>query len=94
MAYSRIYRHPKRPEWGMAVVCEEVDDCVRFMFEDLEIRAFKANNLQVLELVDLPEDAAAALRGKLIRKKPAVTRVRKKAKAVVAVAKAEPGPFA
>lgn len=79
MAYNQVYKHPKRPEWGMAVMSEQVEDCVRFMFEDQEVRAFKANNLQVLDVVALSEADAAELRIKLIGKKPAANaRPRKK----------------
>ena len=87
MAYNLVYKHPKRPEWGMAVMSEQVEDCVRFKFEDLEVRAFKANNLQVLDVVALSEADATELRSKLIAKKPATNaRTRKKK----AAAKAHP----
>jgi hypothetical protein len=55
----------------MAVVSEEIEDRVRFVFEDAQIRAFKAHLLHVLEIVDLPDADAAELRSKLLRKRPA-----------------------
>ena len=69
MADTRIYRHPKRPEWGMAVFNDEVEDRVRFAFDDAQIRAFRANALHVLEVVQLPEDEAAKVRAQLNRKR-------------------------
>lgn len=70
MADTRIYKHPKRPEWGMAMVAEWVDDRVRFVFEDAQVRAFKADSLSVLEICDVGEPEATALRTKLERKIP------------------------
>jgi hypothetical protein len=54
----------------MAIFNEAIDDRVRFMFEDAQVRAFKADLLHVLEVVDLPDAAAAELRSKLGRKRP------------------------
>jgi len=66
----------------MAVAVEAVDDLVRFSFEDGELRAFKAHSLHVLDIIELPDDEAAAIRTKLARKKPsAAAALRKKAKA-------------
>lgn len=69
MADTRIYRHPKRPEWGLAIFNDEVDGCVRFAFDDAHIRAFKSDALHVLEVVQLPEDEAAKVRADLSRKR-------------------------
>jgi hypothetical protein len=74
LADTRIYKHPKRPEWGMAVASEEIEDRVRFIFEDAQIRAFKADLLHVLEVVDMPAVEAAELRSKLLRKRPSTAR--------------------
>ncbi len=97
MADTRIYRHPKRPEWGMAVASEEIEDRVRFVFEDAQIRAFKANLLHVLEVVDMPATEAAELRNKLLRKrpgtgarKPGAAKAKAKAKAPAAAAADKP----
>lgn len=99
MADTRIFRHPKRPEWGLAMITEWLEDRVRFVFEDAQIRAFKSDSLNVLEVVDVLEPDATALRARLQRKVPSATRkttgVRKPAKPskpskVVKVAPSEP----
>jgi hypothetical protein len=69
LADTRIYRHPKRPEWGMAVFNDEIEDRVRFAFADAQIRAFRSNQLHVLEEVTLPEAEAAKVRAQLGRKR-------------------------
>ena len=69
MADSRIYMHPKRPEWGMAVFNDEIEDRVRFAFDDAQIRAFRSDQLHVLEVVTLPEAEAAKVRAQLGRKR-------------------------
>ena len=69
MADTHIYRHPKRPEWGMAIFNDEVEDRVRFAFDDSQIRAFRADSLHVLEIVHLPEAEAAKVRAQLSRKR-------------------------
>ena len=69
MADTRIYRHPKRPEWGMAVFNDEIEDRVRFAFHDSQIRAFRADALHVLEVVELPEAEANKVRSELSRKR-------------------------
>jgi hypothetical protein len=69
VADTQIYRHPKRPEWGMAVFNDEIGDRVRFVFDDSQIRAFRADSLHVLEIVTLPEAEAAKVHAKLFRKR-------------------------
>jgi hypothetical protein len=69
LADTRIYRHPKRPEWGMAVFNDEIEDRVRFAFDDAQIRAFRSNQLHVLEEVNLPEAEANKVRAQLSRKR-------------------------
>jgi hypothetical protein len=69
MADTRIYRHPKRPEWGMAVFNDEIEDRVRFAFDDAQIRAFRSDQLHVLEIVTLPEAEATKVRAQLSRKR-------------------------
>ena len=53
----------------MAIVNDEVEDRVRFAFDDAQIRAFRSNQLDVLEVVELPEAEAAKVRAQLIRKR-------------------------
>ena len=70
LADTRIYRHPKRPEWGMAVFNDEIEDRVRFAFDDAQIRAFRSNQLHVLEeVVTLSEAEAVKVRAQLSRKR-------------------------
>lgn len=69
MADTQIYRHPKRPEWGMAVFNDEIGDRVRFAFDDAQIRAFRADSLHVLEIVTLPAAEAAKVYAALGRKR-------------------------
>lgn len=69
MADTQIYRHPKRPEWGMAVFNDEVGDRVRFAFDDNQIRAFRADALHVLDIVKLPEAEATKVHAQLSRKR-------------------------
>jgi hypothetical protein len=85
MADTRIFRHPKRPEWGMAIVNDEVEDRVRFAFDDAQIRAFRFDALHVLEVVELPEEEAAKVRAQLSRKRSVTSKglPKKKSKARV-----------
>jgi hypothetical protein len=53
----------------MAVFNDEVEDRVRFAFNDSQIRAFRADALHVLEVVTLPEAEAAKVRAQLFRKR-------------------------
>ena len=69
MADTQIYRHPKRPEWGMAVFNDEIEDRVRFAFDDSQVRAFRADALHVLEIVQLPAEEAAKVHAILSRKR-------------------------
>ena len=69
LADTQIYKHPKRPEWGFAVFNDEVEDRVRFAFSDNQIRAFRADSLHMLTVVDLPEPEATKVRAELSRKR-------------------------
>ena len=69
LADTQIYKHPKRPEWGFAIFNDEVEDRVRFAFSDNQIRAFRADSLHLLTVVDLPEPEAAKVRADLSRKR-------------------------
>jgi hypothetical protein len=90
LADTQIYRHPKRPEWGMAVFNDEMGDRMRFAFDDDQIRAFRTDSLHVLEIVNLPEAEAAKVRAQLGRKRSitAAGLPKKKGKARVKAAKA------
>jgi hypothetical protein len=69
LADTQIYKHPKRPEWGFAIFNDEVEDRVRFAFSDNQIRAFRAESLHMLTVVDLPEPEATKVRADLNRKR-------------------------
>jgi hypothetical protein len=69
LADTQIYKHSKRPEWGFAIFNDEVEDRVRFAFSDSQIRAFRADSLHHLTVVDLPEPEAAKVRADLSRKR-------------------------
>lgn len=69
LADTQIYMHPKRPEWGFAIFNDEIEDRVRFAFHDNQIRAFRADSLHVLHVVDLPEPEATKVRAELSRKR-------------------------
>jgi hypothetical protein len=69
LADTQIYQHSKRPEWGFAMFNDEVEDRVRFAFSDNQIRAFRAESLHHLTVVDLPEPEAAKVRADLSRKR-------------------------
>jgi hypothetical protein len=88
VADNRIFRHPKRPEWGMAVMREQIDDRILFAFEDAQVRAFKANLLNVLEIVHLPDDESASVLAKLQKKASTRRAVKKKAPTKAAKASA------
>jgi hypothetical protein len=73
----------------MAVFNDEIEDRVRFAFDDSQIRAFRADALHVLEVVQLPEAEAGKVRAQLDRKR-SVTRTgqpKKKPKPRVTAAK-------
>lgn len=53
----------------MAVFNDEVEDRMRFAFDDSQIRAFRTDALHVLEVVQLPEAEAIKVHAKLSRKR-------------------------
>jgi hypothetical protein len=64
----------------MAIFNDEIGDRVRFAFEDAQIRAFRADHLDVLEVVQLTDAEATKVRADLSRKR-SVTRTGPKKKA-------------
>jgi hypothetical protein len=96
-----VYTHSSRPEWGRAVVAEELADRTTYVFENAGERTFM-NEPSRLETVELPADEREALAKTLLRtraparakKKRAPAKPRKKkekaaAKAPEAAAEAE-----
>jgi hypothetical protein len=59
-AAPALYRHTKRPEWGLAVVAWQRDGKRGYQFEDGELRVFTRQFFTLLEEVDRPADRAAA----------------------------------
>jgi hypothetical protein len=57
----------------MAVFNDEIEDRMRFAFDDSQIRAFRTNQLHVLEVVELPEEEAVKIRAQLSRKRSVTT---------------------
>lgn len=51
-----LYRHKRRPQWGLGVVLWERNSKRALQFEDGEERVFSANFLGMLEAVDPPFD--------------------------------------
>lgn len=51
-----LYRHKKRPEWGLAILTWEGPNRRRFQFQDGQIRTFKRGYYGMLEAVDKPRD--------------------------------------
>lgn len=55
-----LFRHKKRPEWGLAMIAWEHDTKRGYQFEDGELRIFGEDFYPLLEEVDRPADRAAA----------------------------------
>ncbi len=72
----------------MCIVVEQIDDLVRLVFEDGQLRAFKADGLRFLEVVSLPDAEADEVRRKLKKKIPSKSATTGKAKKKKVVAKA------
>jgi hypothetical protein len=63
---SGLYRHKKRPEWGVAILAWEKDDRRAYQFEDGRLRKFRKGYYSLLESVDelerrSPETVAKSL---------------------------------
>lgn len=59
-----LYRHSKRPEWGMAIFAWERSGKRGFLFEDGKLRVFGHGYYELLEEIDVsPEEAAPVLDG-------------------------------
>lgn len=62
-----LYRHAKRPEWGLAIVAWERPEKRAYQFQDGQLRVFKDGFYQFLEEVDLPADQSAEVLASLGR---------------------------
>lgn len=54
-----LYRHSKRPQWGLAILAGETPSKKRYLFQDGQTRVFPANFAHLMEPVDKPLDVAA-----------------------------------
>lgn len=63
-----LYKHKKRPQWGLAIVAWERGDKRGYQFEDGKLRVFKKGFYSLFEEVDPPEDAAIDLVDELNRR--------------------------
>lgn len=58
-----IYKHTRRPKWGLAILAFDHYDKRGFQFEDGKLRVFKKGFFHLMKEVDLPMDkTAGALR--------------------------------
>lgn len=61
-----VFTHSSRPEWGRAVVAEELADRTTYVFENAGERTF-LNEPSRLQEVELPADEREALAKSLLR---------------------------
>ena len=62
-----LYRHTKRPEWGVAILAWEREDTRAYQFEDGRLRKIRKGFYKLLEPVDDFEGAEDAVRNNLER---------------------------
>lgn len=71
-AFSPLFAHKLRKDWGVAVLAAEFEGKRRYLFEDGEERAFAPEFYKMLQRVDEPDDRQQAaherLRGALARR--------------------------
>jgi len=51
-----LFRHTRRPQWGLAILCSEAKTSRKYQFEDGKSRTFKEGFYHLLEAVDRSED--------------------------------------
>lgn len=56
---TQLYRHSKRPEWGLAVLVRQNEGRRAYQFEDGTLRLIKKGYYNLVEEVDAPDDAEA-----------------------------------
>lgn len=62
-----LYRHVKRPEWGVAILVRESDDARVYQFEDGQLRKIRKGYYKLLELADDMDGRAGHIRENLQR---------------------------
>lgn len=78
-----LYRHVKRPEWGLSTIVSLEDDRTTFIFVDGLQRTFKRMHVHFMELVTVFDAAAEEAQKKLAgytKSTPSGTIVKVKAK--------------
>ncbi|HRE88188.1 MAG TPA: hypothetical protein PK095_03525 [Myxococcota bacterium] len=60
-----LYRHPRRPDWGLAILDSEDQLHRRYQFQDGELRTIRKGFYQLLEPVDRPLDEQARISERL-----------------------------
>lgn len=64
-ATPTLYRHTRRPEWGLAILDSEDQLHRRFQFQDGELRTIRKGFYQLLEPVDRPLDESTRISERL-----------------------------
>lgn len=75
---QRVFAHSSRPEWGRAVVAEELSDRTKYVFENGGERTFMHGPSRLMEL-ELPADECEALAKLLLRQRGPARSSKKKA---------------
>ncbi len=65
-----VFRHPKRPDWGMGIVAQDLPDLICTVFESGRTAKFFKTALPIV-MVDLPDAERATLYARLKRSNPA-----------------------
>lgn len=60
-----LFRHARRPEWGLAILESETTMHRRFQFQDGQLRTFRRGFYELLEPVDRPLDESLRITEKL-----------------------------
>jgi hypothetical protein len=60
-----LFRHARRPEWGLAILESETTTHRRFQFQDGQLRTFRRGFYELLEPVDRPLDESLRITEKL-----------------------------
>src|SRR5690349_12414166 len=64
-----VFRHPKRPDWGMGIVAQDLPDLLCAVFESGRTAKFFKTALPIV-VVDLPDAERATLYARLKRASP------------------------
>lgn len=85
-----LYTHVKRPKWGLAILCGQMEDKREFQFQDGQQRKFKEGYWDLLQPVDQPLDRAQ----KIVRELKSMLRAARQREATAGtVKKSGPPPI-